>query len=116
VLDYIYPDTNLGHYVTIDTSHSGTLAFILDEEDEIEELSELNNSWAGVVTCGDANFDATINASDIIYLVNFVFRSGAAPIGSGDVNDSGEVNAADIIYLVIYVFQSGPPPIEPCGL
>jgi hypothetical protein len=116
VLDYIHPDSTLLHNVTIDTSHTGVLAFILDEPNEIDELNEANNAWAGAVTCGDANFDAAITASDIIYLVNFVFKSGPAPIGSGDVNNSGEVNSADIIYMVGYVFKSGPPPVEPCGL
>jgi len=63
--------------------------------------------------CGDPNGNVTINSSDIIYLVNYVFKSGEAPspVEAGDVNADGSINASDIIYLVSYVFKSGPAPM-----
>ena len=62
--------------------------------------------------CGDANDDLIINSSDVIALVNYVFRGGPPPvyISSGDVNSDGAITAADLIYLVAYVFKSGPMP------
>jgi hypothetical protein len=62
--------------------------------------------------CGDANDDLVINASDIIYLVTYLFRSGPEPVyrAAADMNDDGKISTADVIYLVGYVFKSGPEP------
>ncbi len=66
---------------------------------------------------GDANCSGgNPNLSDIIYLVNYVFKGGSAPcLGSlGDANCSHtKPNLSDIIYLVNYIFKGGPAPI-PC--
>jgi len=65
-----------------------------------------------LIMTGDVNADGVINASDIIYLVTYVFKGGFAPVnpGTGDVNCNGTVTSSDIIYLVTYVFKSGDPP------
>jgi hypothetical protein len=70
-------------------------------------------TFAGGCVLGDVNESGAINSSDIIYLVNFVFKGGPEPTCSpttGDVNCSGSTNSADIIFLVNYVFKGGPPP------
>jgi hypothetical protein len=62
---------------------------------------------------GDVNEDEAITASDIIYMVVFVFKSGPPPLCSptqGDVTCDGATNATDIVYLVAHVFKGGPPP------
>jgi len=67
---------------------------------------------------GDVNFDFSITASDIIYLVNYVFKGGPPPEpcpANGDVNCSGNVTSADIIYLVAFVFKGGSPPCDICN-
>jgi immune inhibitor A len=63
-------------------------------------------------TRGDANGDGVINASDVVYLINYLFISGPAPnpIQAGDVNCDGTINASDVVYLINYLFISGPPP------
>lgn len=64
---------------------------------------------------GDVNNDHMITASDIIGLVNYVFKGGAVPYpfaASGDVNCSGEVTSSDLIALVIYVFKDGATPCD----
>jgi hypothetical protein len=64
---------------------------------------------------GDVNMDCIINPPDIVYTVNYVFKSGppAKPFEDhGDCNDDGVVNAADIVYQVNYVFKSGPVPVD----
>lgn len=50
--------------------------------------------------------------SDIIYLVNYLYRSGPPPhpLTHGDVNCDGTVNASDIVYLINYLFRNGPSP------
>jgi hypothetical protein len=72
----------------------------------------------GVLT-GDVNVDGSLTAADIIYLVNYAFKSGVAPqpiAAAGDVNCDGSVVAADIIYMVNHVFKSGQPPCDVCAL
>jgi hypothetical protein len=70
-----------------------------------------------ITLTGDVNRDASITASDIIYMVNFTFKGGYAPLpceASGDANCDGSVTAADVIALVNYVFKSGNPPCDVC--
>jgi hypothetical protein len=68
---------------------------------------------------GDVDTSGARTASDIIYLVNYVFKSGPIPLpceASGDVNCDVSVTAADIIYMVGHVFKSGPEPCDVCTL
>jgi len=68
--------------------------------------------WLQVYLYGDANGDEEAAVSDVVYLANYVFRSGPDPISSyaGDVNCNGETDVADIVYLVNYLFRDGPRP------
>lgn len=65
---------------------------------------------------GDVNSNGRINATDIVYLVNFTFKGGPAPypFALGDVDASCTITSADIIYLVNFVFKSGPSPLVGC--
>jgi hypothetical protein len=71
---------------------------------------------AGNLDGGDANFDRVVNTSDIIYLVNHIFKSGPVPVipNMGDTNCSGAITSADIIFLIGYVFKSLEAPCDPC--
>jgi len=61
---------------------------------------------------GDANGDGDVNVADAVYLINFVFKSGAPPepYDAGDANCDATVNVGDAVYLITYVFRSGPEP------
>jgi len=62
---------------------------------------------------GDVNGDDQINSADIVFLINYLFKSGPAPdpLELGYVNCGDEVvNSADIVYLIDYLFKGGPPP------
>jgi hypothetical protein len=61
---------------------------------------------------GDINCDDRRNVTDIIYLINYLFKDGPAPsfIETGDVNCDGKVTISDAVYLVNYLFKGGPPP------
>lgn len=70
------------------------------------------------VLTGDVNGDTDMGLIDVVYLINYVLRSGAAPIpylGMGDVNCSGDITTADIIYLAYYLYKRGPIPCEACA-
>jgi hypothetical protein len=61
--------------------------------------------------------DGVITSADIIYLVNYVFKSGPLPNpcpAAADVNCDGSITAADVIYLVNHVFKGAPAPCNVC--
>jgi hypothetical protein len=63
---------------------------------------------------GDPNGDGEVGISDVVYLINYMFRDGPAPdpLESGNVNCDPEVGLADVIYLINYLFRNGSPPCE----
>ncbi len=66
---------------------------------------------------GDADLTGQVTSSDIIKLVNFLYRTGAPPspcLTNGDVNCDGKVNPEDVVYEVTYVFKGGPAPCDVC--
>ena len=62
--------------------------------------------------CGDVNGGDVVNALDITFLINFLYKHGAAPdpIQRADVNHSDNVNALDITYLINFLYKHGPDP------
>ena len=72
---------------------------------------------AGFVQRGDVTADGRIDASDVVYLINYLFVTGSPepiPIEAGDVNCDGKINASDVVYLINYLFVAGsPPPCDP---
>ena len=59
----------------------------------------------GTYICGDVNGDYNVNLLDIVYLINFKYKSGMAPVpyGSGDVNGDGTINLLDIVLSLIHI-------------
>ena len=66
--------------------------------------------------CGDATGDATVNISDAVYLIAYIFAGGSTPnpLLSGDANCDSAVNISDAVYLIAYIFSSGPAPCAGC--
>jgi hypothetical protein len=72
-----------------------------------------------IALTGDADGSAAVKLSDVIYLVNYVLKAGAAPVpcaAAGDVNCDGQVKLSDVTYLVNYVLKAGPAPCDVCSL
>ena len=61
---------------------------------------------------GDANGDGLIDVGDVVYLINYLFKSGPTPnpIQAADATCDGNVDVADVVYLINYLFKSGPSP------
>jgi hypothetical protein len=62
----------------------------------------------------DANGDKEVTASDVIYLINYLFKGGPAPVPvleAGESDCDGELSIADAIYLINYLYKGGPPPV-----
>jgi len=71
----------------------------------------------GITLSGDLNNSSSVTSADIIFLVNFVFKSGPPPNWGpiqGDINCDGSDTAGDIIRLVNFVFKGGAPACDVC--
>ncbi len=62
--------------------------------------------------CGDIDASPGINILDIVFLINYKYKSGPEPIPlvAADVNGDMLVNILDIVYLINYKYKSGPEP------
>ncbi len=62
---------------------------------------------------GDANGSASVNAQDVTYNINFLYKHGPSPVNNylmGDADGNGSVNILDISYLIKFLYKGGPPP------
>jgi formylglycine-generating enzyme required for sulfatase activity len=73
---------------------------------------------AAVFQRGDANADGTVNISDAITVLGFLFLGSPAALqceDAADVDDSGALNITDPVYLLGFLFLGGPAPPAPHG-
>jgi subtilase family serine protease len=62
---------------------------------------------------GDANADGKLSISDVVYIINYLFKGGPVPVPTievADINFDGKVSVSDVIYLINYLFRGGPLP------
>jgi hypothetical protein len=64
---------------------------------------------------GDANRDGSLDLSDAVVVLNFLFLGTAAGWcdDASDANDDGEVDISDALWVLSYLFTTGDPPPEP---
>ena len=67
--------------------------------------------------CGDVNGDESVNVSDAVYIINFVFAGGTTPepYRNADTNCDSVVNVSDAVGIINYVFVGGSHPCDPDG-
>jgi hypothetical protein len=61
---------------------------------------------------GDANGDGVINIADVMYMINYLYKSGPYPASfeAGDANCDDDHSLLDIVFLINYLYKGGPPP------
>jgi PKD repeat protein len=66
--------------------------------------------------CGDANGDRSVDISDAVYLIAYIFSGGSAPspLLAGDANCDGTVDISDVVYMIAYIFSGGQAPCAVC--
>jgi hypothetical protein len=66
---------------------------------------------------GDANGNGSAEVGDVVYINNYVLKSGPAPIpmNAGDPNGDCSINLADSYYLIDYIFHGGEAPLIGCA-
>jgi len=67
--------------------------------------------------CGDANGDETVNVSDAVAIINYVFAGGEPPdpLLAGDCNCDATCNVADAVWVINYIFAGGYGPCDTNG-
>ncbi len=85
-----------------------------------------NYSDGMVIVCGpegcnfgDVNNDGVIDLGDVVYLINYLYRSGPEPLPLwilGDVtcDYNFTIDIGDVVYLINYLYKNGPEPCNPC--
>ena len=69
---------------------------------------------------GDGNDDGTIDLTDAITILNYLFLGGVVPgcLDAADADDDEEIQLTDGIYTLSFLFSGGAPPPAPwpdCG-
>lgn len=61
---------------------------------------------------GDANDDSSVTVSDVIYIINYLYKGGPppSPLEKANTNCDAQINVADVVYLINYLFKGGPSP------
>ena len=64
---------------------------------------------------GDSNSDGSVNLTDGVIPLLFLFSGGAAPacLDSADTNDTGSVEITDAIIIFSWLFSGGAAPADP---
>ena len=80
----------------------GSAACGLMKSSKESSLKIYRIEWENTNVKGDANGDGTINAADIVEVVNYIMGNPSDKFGMGyaDANGDGTVNAADIVTIV----------------
>ena len=116
----------LGPYNSGDTceaSHSWTVSNTYQIKIKAKDALDAESDWSSAKwaffegvsctgKCGDANGDNSVNVSDAVFVINYVFTGGDAPIplACGDGNGDGSVNVSDAVFVINYVFTGGDAP------
>jgi len=66
--------------------------------------------------CGDSNGDRKIDLSDLVYLINYLYKTGDPPVPlcRGDANCDGGRDLVDVIVLINFLYKGGSPPCLDC--
>ena len=97
----------------IDTLHVGMYYWKVKAYDNWGAERWSTQTWEfQVVQRGDVNGDRIIDVGDVVYLINYLFKSGTAPnpLAAGDVTCDSVVDIGDVVFIINYLFKNGPPP------
>lgn len=114
-----HPDSTIIHDSLLNSEHSDTLGpgryyWKVKAFDGRGGETWSTQTWKFYVFLyGDANGDGKNTVSDVVYLVNYLFKGGPAPTptsGAGDANCDNKLTVSDVVYLINYLFKGGPAP------
>jgi hypothetical protein len=105
-------DTSQAGHVWGDTGSYKIKVIARDENGVFSEWSDELMVTLFEYQRGDANGDGVIDVGDVVYLINYLYKSGPVPSTStsGDATCDSVVDAGDVVYLINYLYKGGPPP------
>ena len=114
----VSPDASPGQETVID--FNGYNQYLPQYFGSIYDFEHLYAPGTGDITvsleaiCGNANADGTVNVSDAVHIINYVFIGGDPPnpISAGDCNCDGSCNVSDAVVVINYVFIGGYAPCD----
>ena len=67
---------------------------------------------APMVEHRDITGDGIIDVSDLMYLINYLYKGGPQPrpLENANVNCDATIDMTDVLFLANYIYKSGPPP------
>ncbi len=115
----------LAEIVTLNT-YSDSLSVLRNQSKKAvsqdHDLNGIPDECLAAFRRGDANVDGSVNLTDAIHLLGYLFLGGQAPRcqEAGNVNDDPAIDLSDPVSLLSFLFLGGLPPPAPgsasCGL
>jgi len=101
--------------ICIDTTCVPTGRHLFSRSDAVSYIPRDNMPYCVSIFLseyGDATGDGVINISDVMYMVNYLYKSGPYPASfeAGDANCDGDHRILDILILINYLYKGGRPP------
>lgn len=115
-VEMLNPDytTEIGITYTAIVSDSHLVDFVRQANALKKEFIKYPSDMVYHLAYGDANADARVTVSDVVHLVNFLFKGGPEPwLLLSDCNRDDKVTVSDVVLLVNYLFKGSIAPLEP---
>ncbi len=102
-------------WAELDTANTGIIYLVFNDPQANSWIPQVVPRRHHIIPSlpGDVNGDGKVDASDVVFLINYLYRGGTVPDPPqrGDVNGDSVVGAGDVVYLINYLYRSGPPPL-----
>ncbi len=97
----------------IDSTYTGSLTIGSNAPtNPVHNIPVTMNVGGTQVMSGDADGSGSIDISDVVFIIGYIFSGGAAPnpLELGDANCDTAVDISDAVFLIAYIFSGGPAP------
>lgn len=118
-------DTFVGRVIGSDTTLAWTVPVLWEDDCRVLVLhyetgqsiqQDASDGLFSIHSIGDVNCSNSIEISDVVCLINYIFSGGLGSCDcidrAKDVNCDGRYNISDVVYLVNFIFLGGPPPCQ----